>query len=77
MRAHRIYKKRRRRNSLRYFVSGMVLAGAAILVVIGGTVFVSGKRPKDEKGSGISENIGVDSDELLTLVNAEHPMPSE
>ncbi|HAP19647.1 MAG TPA: D-alanyl-D-alanine carboxypeptidase [Lachnospiraceae bacterium] len=55
----------------------MVLAGAAILVVIGGTVFVSGKRPKDEKGSGISENIGVDSDELLTLVNAEHPMPSE
>ena len=62
---------------MRYFVSGMVLAGAAILVVIGGTVFVSGKRPKDEKGSGISENIGVDSDELLTLVNAEHPMPSE
>ena len=55
----------------------MVWAGAAILVVIGGTVFVSGKRPKDEKGSGISENIGVDSDELLTLVNAEHPMPSE
>lgn len=53
------------------------MAGAAILVVIGGTVFVSGKRPKDEKGSGISENIGVDSDELLTLVNAEHPMPSE
>lgn len=53
------------------------MAGAAILVVIGGTVFVSGKRPKDEKGNGISENIGVDSDELLTLVNAEHPMPSE
>ena len=40
-------------------------------------MFVSGKRPKDEKGNGISENIGVDSDELLTLVNAEHPMPSE
>lgn len=77
MRAHGIYKKRRRRNSLRYFVCGMVMAGAAILVVIGGTVFVSGKRPKDEKGNGISENIGVDSDELLTLVNAEHPMPSE
>lgn len=53
------------------------MAGAAILVVIGGTVFVSGKQPKDEKGNGISENIGVDSDELLTLVNAEHPMPSE
>lgn len=62
---------------MRYFVCGMVMAGAAILVVIGGTVFVSGKRPKDEKGNGISENIGVDSDELLTLVNAEHPMPSE
>lgn len=53
------------------------MAGAAVLTVIGGCVFASGKRPDDVKTGVASENIEVGSDELLTLVNAEHPMPPD
>lgn len=69
-----MYKKKRRRSSQQYFVCGMVMAGAAVLAVIGGCMFASGKRPDDVKAGAVSENIEAGSDELLTLVNAEHPM---
>ena len=53
------------------------MAGAAVLAVIGGCVFASGKRPDDVKTGVASENIEAGSDELLTLVNEEHSMPPD